>query len=190
MNVASIPPEARRLLRVSEYHRMIAAGVIDEDERLELLGGVLVRMSPRGLAHARAIQRLTHLLVRALGDEYVVRCQLPLTLSDETEPEPDVAVVTLAEAEAGETHPRTAALVIEVASDSVEKDRDVKSPMYAAAGIPEYWIVNLAERCVEVYRDPSPSGRYRSALTVAPGQELHPACAPDLIITVSEVLGA
>lgn len=190
VSAVSIPLENQRRLRVSEYHRMIDAGVFHEDERLELLAGVLVRMSPHGSQHARVIQRLNHLLVRVVGDEHIVRPQLPLTLDDDSEPEPDLAVVARLEAETAEPHPRNAALVVEVAGESLAYDRGIKCARYATAGIPEYWIVNLAEGVIEVSCDPSPAtGRYQTTRTCRPGETLQPRFAPGVVIAVSDIVG-
>ena len=187
MEACSISTDSQRRLRVSEYHRMIDAGVFDEDEHLELLAGFLVRMSPQGALHARTIQRLNRLLVRALGDDHVVRPQLPLTLGEDAEPEPDLAVVVACEADSAAGHPHHAILVVEVAADSLERDRGVKAALYARAGIPDYWIVNLAEGTIEVYRDPE-AGRYRSAFTRGAGAEVALARAPHVVIRVDALL--
>ena len=147
---------------------MIETGILDEDEHVELLEGEIVQMSPQEPPHARATSRLNRLFTRALGDEYVVRPQLPLTFPD-SEPEPDLAVVWTKDEDAPEGHPRTALLVIEVADSSARYDLVVKSRIYAKAGIPEYWLVLVRKRAIEVLRDPDlATGVYRSRLTVGP----------------------
>ena len=152
---------------------MIEAGILVEDERVQLVDGVLVAMTPQGAPHALVIQRLTNLLARALGEEFAVRPQLPLTLGDESEPEPDLAVVRAAEARSRTRHPGTALLVIEVAGESLRLDRQSKAALYARSGIPEYWIVNLADARVEVHRDPDPVlGSYRMTFSRMPGETL------------------
>jgi len=162
----TISPEWHRRLTISEYHRLIESGVFDEDEPLELLEGVLVTMSPQGPRHARVIQYLNQLLVRALPSGYMVRPQLPLTLGDDGEPEPDLAVVEQADAECADRHPTGALVVIEVAAESLERDRGVKAAIYARAGVREYLIVNLIEQVVEVHREPDiTTGRYQSLST-------------------------
>jgi Uma2 family endonuclease len=160
MTVAAATPdvlERQRPIRVDEYHRMIEAGILGEEEDVQLIDGVLVGMTPQGRLHAFVIQELNRLLVRALADEYNVLTQLPLTLGDESEPEPDLAVVRAEDARSRTRHPSTALLVIEVAGDSLRLDRESKAALYARAGVPEYWIVNLAAASVEVYRDPDPA---------------------------------
>jgi Uma2 family endonuclease len=178
--------ERQRRITLDEYHRMVEAGILGEDEHVELVDGVLVAMAPQGRAHARVIQRLTRLLVRTLGDDLEVLPQLPLTLPDDSEPEPDLAVVRAEDAQSGEHHPRTALLVIEVAGDSLRFDRGSKAALYARAGIPEYWIVNLAESTVEVHREAdSEAGAYRSNTIVPAGRDLAAASVPGLSIEVA-----
>jgi Uma2 family endonuclease len=178
--------ERQRPITVDEYHRMIGAGILGEDEHVQLLAGTVVAMTPQGRPHARVVQRLTRLFVRAVGDDLEVLTQLPLTLLDDSEPEPDLAVVKAEDAQSGEHHPRTAVLVIEVAGESLRLDRQSKSALYARAGIPEYWIANLAEATVEVYRDPDPAaGAYRAKTIVRPGEALPAATVPGVTIDVA-----
>jgi Uma2 family endonuclease len=178
--------ERQRRITLDEYHRMVEAGILGEDEHVELVDGMLVAMTPQGRAHARVIQRLTRLLLRTLGDDLEVLPQLPLTLPDDSEPEPDLAVVRAEDAQSGEHHPRTALLVIEVAGDSLRFDRGSKAALYARSGIPEYWIVNLAESTVEVHREADPqAGAYRSKTVVPAGRDLAAASVPGLSIEVA-----
>jgi Uma2 family endonuclease len=191
MNVAShaLDPQWRqRPITVDEYHRMITAGILGEDEHVQLIAGTLVSMTPQGSLHARVIQRLNRLLVRAVGDDLVVRPQLPLTLLDDSEPEPDLAIVWARDAESGERHPRTARLVVEVAGESLPLDRQAKAVLYARAGIPEYWIVNLAESSVEVRREPdSANSSYRTRTVARGGETLVAASVPGLSINVADL---
>ena len=149
-------------ITVDEYHRMIEAGTLGEDEHVQLIAGAVVAMTPQGPAHALVIQNLTRLVAQELPADLALRPQLPLTLPEDSEPEPDLAVVRVADARSRDHHPRTALLVVEVAGDSLRLDRQTKAALYARAGIPEYWIVNLVETAVEVHRDPDPAtGTYR-----------------------------
>src|SRR5437868_2392932 len=141
-SIASIAPELIRSFTRSEYHRMIELGLF-EDERLELLGGVLVRLPSQLPPHASTVQKLNQLLVTQLQNRFGVRSQLPLALSDDTEPEPDVAIVPVGDYEV--EHPATALLIIEVSDTTLRNDR-AKAAMYASGGIAEYWIVNLGAR--------------------------------------------
>jgi len=181
--------ESPRLLSVDEYHRMIAAGILDEDERLELLEGVIVAMAPQSPAHAYCIQWLTRFLVRSLGDAYAVRPQLPLTLGERNEPEPDLTVVR-ADSASKDHHPGTAVLAIEVSGDSLRKDRRVKAAVYARFGIAEYWIVNVEARVVEVLSDPDAGhGAYRRSRIVTTSETLSSGALPELSFPVAELFG-
>jgi Uma2 family endonuclease len=187
--MTSRPELDARPITVSDYHRMIEAGILDEDEHVELLEGVIVKVSPQGPRHAVVIQRLTALLIRQLSSEYAVRPQLPLSLGEASEPEPDLAVVDAAEAASTERHPSHALLVIEVADDSLRKDRLVKASLYAAFDIPEYWIVDLAGRRIEVHRHPDAEARrYRTSLVFGTGQELRCSSVPAVTVRVDEIV--
>jgi Uma2 family endonuclease len=168
---------------------MIEVGIFDEDEHVELLEGVIVTMTPQSPAHAHCIRWLNRLLARALPDEYVVGVQLPLTLGRRNEPEPDLAVVR-AVAASRDRHPETAVLVIEVARDSLRRDRKVKSALYARFGVPEYWIVNLEDHVIEVFSDPDiATGAYRRTRTVPTGETLASEALPQVSFPVAALLG-
>ena len=136
------------------YERLGEQGVIAPDRRVELIDGTLIDMSPQSSLHATAVRKVDEALRTALGSGYDVRTQLPLALSETDEPEPDVAVVRGRIDDYRDAHPTTAALVVEVADSSLDFDRTTKAAMYARAGIADYWIVNVPDRHVEVYRDP------------------------------------
>jgi Uma2 family endonuclease len=176
--------EGFRPLRRVEYDRLVELGAF-ADERIELLEGALVEMSPIGPPHSSAVQKLTELLVPALLGRASVRIQQPFAALDTSEPEPDVAVV--ARGDYDEEHPGRAHLIIEVAESSLERDRDLKRRIYAAAGVSEYWIVNLPGRCIEVHRDAA-GGDYRTVTTVAHGESLSPLVFADVRIAVSAVI--
>jgi Uma2 family endonuclease len=167
-------------LSVDEYHRILEAGGIGEDARVELLGGLLAAMSPKTRAHENAIAYLARALMRSVdADAFEVRVASPLTLVD-SEPEPDLAVIPLAAPRP--YHPATATLVVEVAVSSLQRDLGVKSGLYARAGVTEYWVVDLDGRRLVVHRDADPAGvayGYRvehgpGALVVASALELPP----------------
>jgi Uma2 family endonuclease len=176
--------ERLRPLRRGEYDRLVALGCF-EDERLELLHGMLVAMSPQSALHAEVIHRIARLLWAALADRAVVRLQTPLAVSEDSEPEPDVAVVPPGDYSAA--HPDRALLVVEVADSSIRTDRLVKSGLYAEAGIPEYWLVDLDERVVEVSRDPA-GGRYGSSQRVGREETLRPLALGDVELHVADFL--
>jgi Uma2 family endonuclease len=164
----------QRRVSVAEYHRRIEAGILGEDEPVELLEGEIVEMSPQDEAHARPLHRLTRFFNRALSDAYVVRTQMPLTLR-RSEPEPDLAIVRAADEAASETSPRTALLVVEVAHTTVRRDLEIKARIYASAGIPEYWLVVTRKRSIEVFRNPDPkAGVYRTRFLSGPADKLRP----------------
>lgn len=177
------PDTIRPILRV-EYERMVQMGLF-ADEHVELLEGVIVRMSPHGPDHDDAVTRLTRRLVQALGDRAEVRPQCAFATAD-SEPEPDVAVVPPGPYHAA--HPSQAILVIEVARSSLAKDRGPKARIYAAAGVPEYWVVNLEERQLEIHRD-AREGTYTRIEILRAGQTVRLDAFPDVELDVAFVFG-
>ncbi len=185
-----VDPSLQAPLTVEKYHRMIDAGILGEEDRVELLEGVLVEMSPQSPRHAKIISRFTAAAAPTIGPAYRLRIQLPPTLVPYGEPEPDIAIVTLEEEDAAARHPRTALLVVEVASVSIRKDRLVKTRVYARAGIPEYWIANVESSSVEIYADPDPiAERYRTQLVAQRGETITPSSMPALALSVEALLG-
>lgn len=178
-----LAPQTTRRLRREEYDRLVALGAF-EDERIELLEGELVTMSPNNPEHASPVQLLNEILLPALVGRATVRIQLPIIAVRESEPEPDVAIVPLGSYR--QQHPDRAHCIIEVANSSVSKDRNVKAPLYAGSGFGEYWLVNVPERVVEVFRDPSPEG-YRSSARYAPGQIITLEAFPDVQVDVAKL---
>lgn len=179
-----IAPETFRPLRREEYDQLVASGAF-EGERVELLRGVIVRMSPHGPAHDAPLDRLTELFIRKLGSRAKVRVQSSFLAADGSEPEPDVCIVPRREYD--DAHPDVAHLIIEVAGSSLQKDRTVKAALYAESGIPEYWIVNIVDRAIEVHRSPS-GGRYRSVESFRAGQSIGLREFSDLTVNVDEIL--
>lgn len=184
--MADSPELESRPLRRAEYDKLVELGVF-EGERIELLDGRLVRMSPIGPPHSSTIDRLTLFCVMRLSGRALVRVQNPFAALDVSEPEPDLAIVPPGNYET--EHPERADLIIEVAESSLDYDRGPKLRVYAECGVPEYWIVNLVERCIEVYRKPG-SGRYwyvqRLDETATVSAERHPV----LELRVADVLPA
>lgn len=140
---------------VDQYHQMIAAGILVEDERVQLLEGEIVRMTPIGPLHRYAVVAGGEALSKLLPDAWKALIQQPITLAD-SEPEPDLCIVRAEAARYLDRHPgaEDVALIIEVADSTLPLDRNRKQTIYAAAGIPEYWIINLSERCIEIFRQP------------------------------------
>lgn len=186
----------QRKFTVREYALMGEAGVFEDGERVELIEGEIVVMSPHNRRHASRIARLTTLFVRLFGDTHEVRVQLPLTLGKLSEPEPDFALVPFEQADAAERHPGSADLVFEISDASLPKDRREKSSLYAKFQIKEYWILNLPKQRLEVRRQPeqNPKGPfgwdYASLTLLSPGQSCHPLFAPQLEFSVATLLGS
>jgi Uma2 family endonuclease len=179
-----IAPERPRPIRREEYERMVALGLF-EDERVELLYGLLISMSPHGPEHDSTIDRLNLLLVRALGDRARVRIQGSFAASDDSEPEPDVAV--LPPIDYDDAHPREAWLVIEVAESSLAKDRGPKARLYAASNVSEYWVVNLVDHAIEVHTNPR-HGVYETKRQVRRGDRITLVRFPDVELRVDDIL--
>lgn len=183
-------PVERWLFTVEEFHRLAEVGLLHEDERVELIEGELIRMNPIEPGHSGHVNRLNRLFGRLLGDHVLLSIQNPVRLNDRTEPQPDLALLRPRDDDYSRATPTPAdvLLLVEVADMSLAYDRDVKGPLYAAAGIREYWLVNLLDGRIEVYRDPGPAG-YARVETLGPGDTLRPLTFPDLAIPVSDVLG-
>jgi Uma2 family endonuclease len=182
-------PSLEELHRYSleEYHRLIDAGGFDEDQRVELLDGLLVSMSPKTPAHERTVRWLARWLMHAIDEErHEVGVGSPLTLAT-SEPEPDLTV--LEQAAAGPYHPSRAALVVEVAVSSLARDLGVKASLYGAAGIAEYWVVDLAGRRIVVHRGPTEDG-YAERSEVTPGGRLTAAALGLPPLDLEELLRA
>jgi Uma2 family endonuclease len=172
---------------------MVAVGLLHEDEHVQLIEGEILEMTPQYPPHATAVQLVAQALGQVFGPGYSVRQQLPFALSDDSEPEPDIAIVAGGIRDFMHEHPATAALLIEVADSSLAFDRRRKGRIYAAAAIPEYWIVNLAERVLEIYRAPSPvadSGgfEYTERTTLDERGRVSPLARPDTSIAVADLL--
>jgi len=186
---------SRRLFTREEFERAGELGLFRSGERLELIGGEVVRkMSPQKTPHATSIGLGEKALREAFGPEFHVRNQLPLAIGDLDEPEPDLCVVRGSLRDYEDEHPTTAVLVLEVADSSVAIDRTVKASLYASAGIPDYWMLNLPERALEVFRDPEPDPKapfgysYRTHLRVGVEGAMTPLHAPGRVIAVADLL--
>jgi Uma2 family endonuclease len=164
-----------RSLTSADYYQMMESGIIREGERVELILGQIFTMAAKGTRHTVSTTRLLKELLGLVADRAVVRCQDPITLPNHSEPEPDIVIARLRSDDYINSHPSPAdiILVIEVADSSIKFDRDTKAPLYAAAGISEYWIVNLIDDRLEIYRQPERS-IYASIEIITPprGQSL------------------
>jgi len=215
-----MPRMVPRLLKgpftVGDYHRMAETGVLRPDARVELLDGQVVEMSPIGSRHAGCVNRLTRMLIQALGDRATVAIQNPAVLDDFSEPQPDVAVMRYRPDGYAARHPRAAdvLLLIEVmvtsgvtpgrgrlsaggakddgiaasASSGADIDRDVKLPLYARAGIPEVWLVDLDAGAIEIYREPAEEG-YAVVRLASQGDTITPLHVASATLSASDILG-
>jgi len=187
------PVRTRRWTR-SEYGRLIEIGVFDVGEHVELLGGEILVAEPQSSPHYTAIGLVEDALARALGPGWLVRAQGPLALDDESEPEPDVAAVPGGVRDYGREHPARPALIVEVAESSLALDRAHKGSLYARAGVADYWVLNLVDRVLEIYRQPitdtlAPFGwRYGSRQTLGPETSVSPLAAPEAQFRVGAFL--
>jgi Uma2 family endonuclease len=187
------PPRTRRWTR-REYDRLVEHGVLHEDDPIELVGGELIVAEPKGSPHATAVGLTSDALRGAFGEGWVVRIQDPVALDDESEPEPDLAVAPGGWRDYREDHPGRPVLVVEVAESSLVFDRTVKASLYARAGVPDYWIVNLVDRTLEVHRGPTrdaaaPFGwRYEVVQTMGPDTTAFPMARPEARIAVADLL--
>jgi Uma2 family endonuclease len=181
---------------LADYEQLIALGIF-EGKHVELMQGEILAMAPMGEPHALTIIHLTEALLPHFNTRtgYHLRAQMPLALSALTcEPEPDIALVPLDTPANEAGRPTSASLIIEVAESSLAYDRDRKGPLYAAAGIQDYWLINLPERCFEVYRQPVPdvasfSGwRYQEQQVLRGSEQVAPVVAPAAVVAVDEML--
>ncbi len=179
----------RHRFSAAEYQRMVEVGILSEDDRVELIEGEIVAMSPMGSRHAACVDRLNAAFAARLGQEAIVRVQSPVRLDDFSEPEPDLALLRPRADFYAEAHPTPAdiLLVVEVMEASREYDRKVKVPLYARAGIQEVWLVDAVEGQVHVLREPA--GDAYGAVGIHGRREtLAPLAFPDLALGLSQIL--
>jgi Uma2 family endonuclease len=190
--MGQVPLTLRRWQRV-EYDRLVDLGIF-EGEPIELIGGQLVVAEPQGAYHVSAISKVDYALRAMLPPGWLVRVQAPISLDDESEPEPDLAVVPGAPGDYHDAHPSRPALLIEVADSSLAFDRERKGSLYARAGVADYWIVNLVDRALEVHREPVPDAaaahdwRYASIVRLGPSASVTALAFADRRILVSDLL--
>jgi len=191
--MADYETRTRRFTR-AEYERLIDLGVFQPGEDIELIGGELMVAEPQGAPHYTAIRKTAKALEVAFGPGWEVRTEGPIGLDDESEPEPDVAVVPGAPDDYARAHPSRPALTVEVAESSLALDRQRKGSLYARAGLPDYWVLNLVDRVLEVYREPAPDSaapfgwRYGRSEVFEASARVTPLAAPGSSIPVSQLL--
>lgn len=182
--------QPRRWTR-AEYERLIADGYFQPGEHVELLDGEILTMTPQLSGHATSVHKSLLAIMTAFGPGFFVRSQSPLAITPDSEPEPDLAVVPGCADDYARQHPTTALLIVEVAETSLKLDRQKKGSLYARAGITDYWIVNLNERVLEVYRDPVETAQgwgYRLVQRLTDAETVTPLAKPDAVIAVAALL--
>lgn len=177
-----------KLWTVDDYHRMVEAGILTGSDRVELLDGQIIEMNPQLPSHAATTQRAFRYLDRLLEPIAYVRMHLPVTLKPKSEPEPDIAVVRIDANEYGDRHPAPDEifLIIEVADSTLLGDRQQKAPIYAKAGIPDYWNLDVNTQRVYVFREPTPDG-YQQETILASNTVLAPVAFPDITIPLNQL---
>jgi Uma2 family endonuclease len=178
-----------RLFTVKDYHRMTESGIFDPDERVELLAGQIIKMTAKGTAHEAAITRTERLLRNRLGEQVLLRLQSPIQLNDYSEPEPDIAVVTVDPLDYDDHHPTPSEvfLIIEVADSSLNRDLEFKATIYAQSKIRDYWVLDVNERQLHVFREPSETG-YQREVILRDEATIFPLAFPNCLIIVREML--
>jgi Uma2 family endonuclease len=178
----------RRLFNRKEYHRMGEVGILKRDDHVELIRGEIVEMSPMGPRHYAFVNNLTRLLIVRLTDRAIVAVQGPIVVAEDSEPEPDIAVIrhrTVPYKER-EAFREDALLLIEVAESSLAYDRSTKLRLYAEAGIPEYWVVDCLAESVDIYRAPD-FGVYRDVSRVEGAASVSPQAFPDVVLPLAKI---
>lgn len=183
-------PLTHRRFTVDEYHRMAEAGILTEDDRVELLDGEIVEITPIGPRHAAVVARLADRFHRAVGSRAIVWTQNPVRLDRYAEPEPDGALLRPRPDFYADHHPTPddILLIVEVAQASLPGDRTRKLPAYARAGVPEVWLINLETNLVEVYREPRPDG-YAAREILTSADTVTVTALPRIEISVRDILG-
>jgi Uma2 family endonuclease len=180
-----------RPLTSAEYYQMMETGIIQEGERLELISGQIFTMAAKGVRHTICTRRLFKQLLSVMGDRADVQSQDPITLPNNSEPEPDIVIAKLRKDNYENSHPVPAdiILVIEVSDTTLKFDQEIKAPLYAAAGINEYWIVNLIDNRLEVYRQPE-DGIYTSVQILMPPRSINLPGLPETPLNISDLFPA
>ncbi|MBR8827234.1 MAG: Uma2 family endonuclease [Gomphosphaeria aponina SAG 52.96 = DSM 107014] len=178
-----------RKFTIKDYYKMAESGILTENDRVELIRGEIVQMSPIGFKHAASVRKLAIILTKKIGERALVDTQNPIQLDDNSEPQPDVVLLKPRTDFYEARHPQPADifLIIEVADTTVKYDRDVKIPLYAEANITEVWLVDINNNCVEMYRKPTAHG-YQNMQKFTGEESLSILAFPDIIITVNEII--
>ena len=186
---SAVPTRERRKFTVAEFYCMAEVGILGPDERVELIEGDIIVMAPIGPGHAGSVDIIGNLFVRKLDEGFIVRSQNPIHLDDGSEPQPDIVVVRRRDDYYTAAHPTPAdiLLIVEVAQSSLEYDRDIKAHLYGRNAIPETWVKNLPEDCIERFTQPGPEG-YAQHTVHRRGETITPVSFPDLELAVKDLL--
>ena len=190
MTLTALAPKNLRLITIFDYHRMAETGILAADERVELLSGQIIKKMPKGPAHSALCKRIEKILERRLGEKILVRLQDPILLNDYSEPEPDIAVVYPKDDFYASHHPvpKEVHLIIEISDTTIQSDLTTKAKLYAAAGITDYWVVDVSTQQLHIFRHPSVDG-YDCQMILKADQPISPLAFPDCCITVNECFG-
>ena len=182
-------PFTVRLWTIQEYHHIVEAGIFHPEERVELIAGQIIRMSAKGTAHTAAVRRTARVLRHLLENQAEVYTQDPIQLDDSSEPEPDIAVVRIDSLDYADHHPTPLEvyLIIEVADSSLRYDCEPKAKAYAQSGIADYWVLDVNERKLHVFREPTQEG-YQSEVILSEEASLSPLQFPTLVIALQDML--
>lgn len=180
----------RRLFTLEEYEKLIEIGFLGKYDKVELVNGEILNKTPITPSHAACVNRLNRQIFQLIDDSIILSIQMPISLPSDSLPEPDVALIREFDNSSGPRRagPADILLLVEVADLSIKYDREVKIPLYAAAGIPEVWLVDLTERCIEVHSTPCARG-YHSHQLNRDGHIVQSATMPDIAISVEQILG-
>ena len=181
-------PKSRKFT-VDEYYRMAEVGILHPEERVELINGEIIAMAPIGPLHAETVEHWSNAIKERIPHPYIVRSQNPVTLGENLQPIPDLAIVRRRTGGYYGSHPEPDEIivVIEVSDSSLAHDRDVKVPLYAQANIPETWLMNLVEDCIESFTGPGPNG-YANHTIYRRGDRISPSTLPDVEFAVDDLL--
>jgi Uma2 family endonuclease len=188
MSVANSFPH-KYPLTINHFQKMIETGIFDEDEHIELIEGELLVMAPIGPVHSSQTRKLNRLFSQSVGDLAIVDIQNPIVLDDNSEPEPDMALLRPRDDFYETATPRThdVLLLVEVADSTLSYDKNTKIPLYARHGIPEVWLINVPNKQVEIYLKPSPEG-YRKILLPEKHEQISPTLLPTVSVKVSDII--
>jgi Uma2 family endonuclease len=184
-----LDPNSLKRWTVQNYHHMSELGILDSNERTELINGQILLMAAKGTPHVTSLHLLANALRDQLGNTALVRTQDPIQLDDFSEPEPDLAIVRGTVLDYADRHPRPdqVDLIVEVADSTLKQDCEIKDKLYAQAGIADYWVLDLKNRQLHIFRNPTPTG-YTSHLILTSPNQASPLAFPSIALTLTSIL--